>query len=200
MSQPDEMASLIRGLCDADHARREQSAAKIFRLGRDVARAATAKWLADPDLARLFVIHDSQFPETTVGLAVEPEKFERIHAANGLPRLALVPPDQDAREFELHFAAGVQLDILTAQQPDGTGAIARYLKKFGEGIQQIELLTHEVDRATEILRRRFHLEPVYPEARAGSDGTRVNFFLASGPQGKKVLIELVEAGGKSRPK
>ncbi len=64
--------------------------------------------------------------------------------------------------------------------------------KFGEGIQQIEINVTDVDRATEILRIRFALEPVYPATRAGADGTRVNFFLAPAPQGKKVLIELVE--------
>jgi hypothetical protein len=110
-----------------------------------------------------------------------------------------VPPDQDAREFELHFPHGVHLDILTTQQKNGSGAIARYLQKFGEGVQQIELLTRDVDRATEILRERFHLEPVYPRTRAGADGTRVNFFLASSPSGKKVLIELVEAAANSKP-
>jgi hypothetical protein len=34
--------------------------------------------------------------------------------------------------------------------------------------------------------------PVYRATRAGADGTRVNFFLVPA-QGKKVLIELVEA-------
>ena len=112
--------------------------------------------------------------------------------------MADVPPDQDAKEFELHFSSGVQLDILTTRQTDGGGAIARFLQKFGEGIQQIELLTRDVDRVTEILRERFELEPIYPATRAGADGTRVNFFLAPTPQGKKVLIELVEASAKSK--
>ncbi len=35
--------------------------------------------------------------------------------------------------------------------------------------------------------------PVYPETRAGADGTRVNFFLVPITKGKKVLIELVES-------
>jgi len=56
----------------------------------------------------------------------------------------------------------------------------------------------EVDRATEILRYRFDLEPIYAKTRAGADGTRVNFFLAPTPHGKKVLIELVEAAANSR--
>jgi len=199
MSQPDEIALLIRGLCDASADRRELSASEIFRQGSELARAAAAGWLADPELAGLFVIRDEHFPETTVGLAVTPEKFEKIRTANASPRLAEVPSDQDAREFELHFHHGVQLDILTTQHAEGSGAIARFLQKFGEGIQQIELLTHDVDRATEILRGRFHLEPIYPATRPGADGTRVNFFLAPSTQGKKVLIELVEAASKSSP-
>jgi hypothetical protein len=52
-----------------------------------------------------------------------------------------------------------------------------------------------VDRATAILRSRFGLAPIYPATRAGADGTRVNFFLAATPDGKKVLIELVQAAG-----
>ena|ERR1700674_385974 len=199
MPQPDEIASLIRGLCEPDLGRRERSAAEIFRRGSELARAAAAKWLADAELARLFVLGDAQFPPTTIGLAVAPKNFERIRATNGSPRLADVPPDQDAREFELHFPAGVQLDILTSQQPEGTGAIARFLMKFGEGIQQAELLTRNVDRATEILRERFHLEPIYPQTRPGADGTSVNFFLAPAPAGKKVLIELVQAAAQSKP-
>jgi hypothetical protein len=49
-----------------------------------------------------------------------------------------------------------------------------------------------VDRATEILRTRFQVEPIYPATRPGANGTRVNFFLVSGRNGKKVLVELVE--------
>jgi len=49
-----------------------------------------------------------------------------------------------------------------------------------------------VDRATQILRDKFGLAPVYPATRAGADGTRVNFFLVSAPGASKVLIELYE--------
>jgi len=198
MSQAEEIASLIRGLYDAAPSQRERAAAEIFRRGSELARAVAAKWLADPQLAGIFALDGSHFPETTVGLAVEPQNFNRIRTANGSPRLADVPPDQDALEFELHFPSGAQLDILTSRQPDESGAIARFLQKFGEGIQQIELLTLDVDRATEVLRERFGLEPIYPQTRAGADGTRVNFFLAPAPPGKKVLVEFVEAATKSK--
>src|SRR5262249_39023558 len=128
----------------------------------------------------------------TVGVAVLPERFEAIHAANGSPRLSDVPPDQDAREFELHFAGGVSLDILTTRDADGSGAIARYLDKFKGGIQQVEFRCRNVDRATVILKERFKLTPIYPATRPGADGTRINFFLLSDPEGRKVLVELYE--------
>ena len=67
-------------------------------------------------------------------------------------------------------------DILTTPVPAGSGAIARFLEKFGEGIQQVEIDVTDVDRATEILRTRFKLDPIYPATRPGANGTRVNFF------------------------
>lgn len=192
MSDTAEIASLIRGLAEPLGPKRQAAALELFRRGQDLARPAAERWLANHELASCFVLSESSFPETTVGVAVDPETFERIRTANGSPRLADVPPDQDAEEFELDFPHGVRLDVLTTQQPEGAGAIAKYLQKFGEGIQQVELLVRHVDRATEILRTRFLLEPVYPATRGGADGTRVNFFLAATPLGKKVLIELVE--------
>jgi hypothetical protein len=84
------------------------------------------------------------------------------------------------------------LDILTTNAPGGNGAIARFLSKFGEGIQQVEIDVTDADRATEFLRTRFNLEPIYPATRSGANGTRVNFFLVNAPNSQKVLIELVE--------
>jgi len=67
------------------------------------------------------------------------------------------------------------------------------LLKFGSGIQQVELYVRDVDQATELLKSNFGLPPIYPVTRAGADDTRVNFFLATTPDGKKLLVELVEA-------
>lgn len=150
--------------------------------------------LADAQLAALFVMDPSGFPEATVGVAVEPATFKMIRQACGSPRLADVPPDQDAQEFELEFPGGVRLDILTTRDRAGSGAMARHLQKFAESIQQVELLVKNVDGASEALQSRFQLTPVYPKTRPGANGTRVNFFLVPTPAGKKVLIELVEAG------
>ncbi len=174
-------------LSSPDATVREAAAGELYRTGCASGDAVVDRWRALPEFAALLA------GPPTVGLAVEPSTFEMIRATNGLPRLADVPPDQDALEYELDFARGVRLDILTTRAPGGAGAIARFLEKFGEGIQQVEYEIQDVDRATEILRARFTQQPVYSRTRAGADGTRVNFFLAATPHGKKVLIELVES-------
>ena len=65
-------------------------------------------------------------------------------------------------------------------------------------MQQVEFLCTNVDRATEILKERFAVAPVYPATQPGADGTRVNFFFVASPDGGKVLIELYEAQPKAQ--
>ncbi len=187
MAEPAGLPGLITRLSSPDAAVRAAAAGELYRLGCAAGDAVVDRWRALPEFAALLA------GPPTVGLAVQPKTFEMIRAANGSPRLADVPPDQDAREFELNFDRGARLDILTSKAPGGSGAIARFLEKFGEGIQQVEYEIRDADRATEILRARFSLQPVYPQTRPGADGTRVNFFLAATPDDKKVLIELVES-------
>lgn len=192
MTDSVPIESLLEGLSEPDSAKRESAARSLFERGREAAQPAIEIWLADADLKQLFAFPDHGRFAATVGVAVHPANFDRVRIANGSPRLADVPPDQDAREFELHFGREVRLDILTTGEPEGMGAIARFLGRTGEGIQQVELAVHDVDRATGILRLRFGQAPIYPETREGAGGTRVNFFLVTTPEGKKVLIELVE--------
>ena len=135
-----------------------------------------------------------------MGLAVDPLTFARIRAANASLRLARVPPEHDAIEFELDFPPGVRLAILTPRRPHGNGAIARFIRKFGEGIQQVEFRVTDVARATETLRANFALAPVYPAARPGAGGARVNFFLVPARTRRKVLIELVESPRGNAPR
>jgi hypothetical protein len=179
----------IDGMSAADAESRVAAATEIHRIGRALAGHAVFPWWSDEELSALL---GGGNPFVTIGLAVSPERFQKIREASGLPRLADVPPDQDAQEFELHLPGGLSLDVLTSRDSEGNGAIARYLQKFGEGIQQIELRCQNVDRATAILRERFGLSPVYPATRPGADGARVNFFLVSAPKANKVLIELYE--------
>jgi hypothetical protein len=185
----ERLQRAIENMSAGDPEIRGISAAEIHRMGRAMADDAVYRWWADQELAQLL---GSDAPMVTVGLAVAPARFKEIHEANGLPRLAHVPPEQDAREFELHFPGGLSLDVLTSNDPNGGGALAKFLQKFGEGIQQVEYRCADVTRATQILRETFSLAAVYPEARPGADGTRVNFFLVSAAGGGKVLIELYE--------
>ncbi len=204
MSLPDNskpagnngLPQLIDQLSVHEKAVREQAARAIFVLGFARAVECVSGWLADPDVADCFVFDESgtgaRFPRMTVGVAVEPERFAQIRAANGSPRLADVPPDQDAEEFEIQVGHDVRLDILTTPVPGAEGAMARFLRKHGEAIQQVELNVGSVDRATDLLRHHFALTPVYPKSRAGANGTKVNFFLVSAQESGKLLIELVE--------
>jgi len=187
MSSP--LPQSIADLSSADESKKLAAAGEIYRLGRATAGSSVANWWPESELSALLLGPD---PVITVGLAVHRDTFGRIRIANGTPRLAQVPADQDAEEFELEFAEGISLDILTAREPGGSGAIAKYLAKFGEGIQQVEYRCTNVDRASQILKDKFKIASVYPDTRAGADGTRVNFFLVKSPDGGKVLIELYE--------
>ncbi len=182
------MQRAIDGMSSAESETRAVSATEIYKTGRALADAAYP-WWGDEELATLLNGNDAKL---TIGLAVTPDRFKQIHEASGLPRLSEVPPDQDALEFELHFPGGLSMDVLTSKDPAGGGAIAKFLQKFGEGIQQIEYLCKNVDRATQILKTKFNVAAIYPETRTGADGTRVNFFLVSAPDAGKVLIELYE--------
>lgn len=192
MSSP--LAQTIADLSSADEAKKLAAAGEVYRLGRATAGSAVADWWAESELSTLLL---APSPAITVGLAVQRDTFGRIRIANGTPRLAQVPPDQDAEEFELHFTDGISLDILTTREPGGSGAIAKYLARFGEGIQQVEYRCVNLERASQILKEKFKVASVYPATRAGADGTRVNFFLVASPDGGKVLIELYETPSRA---
>lgn len=184
-----DISDWLADLENPDVTTRERAALGLYRYGRAMGEAAVAAWRGNLDFAAELT------GEPTVGIAVTPARFDAIRVAMGGPALADVPPDQDAVEFELRLATArgdAFLDILTTRAPGAGGAVDRFLEKRGEGIQQVEFLVRNVDRATALLREHFGLQPVYPAARAGANGTRVNFVLASTPDGKKVLIEFVE--------
>lgn len=192
MSSP--LSQLIAALATPDTLARTQAAREIYLGARSGADAAVKEWWNDEELAQLLF---APTPAVTVGIAVTRGNFARIHEANGSPRQAIVPVDQDAEEFELNFPPKVSLDILTSRDPTGGGAIARYLAKFGEGVQQIEYRCRDVDRAAEILSTKFSVSAIYPVARTGADHARVNFFLVSVPAGGKTLIELYQPAGSN---
>jgi hypothetical protein len=183
----------VAGLFSSDAAIRITSAAAIYSRGLALTSRVVSSWLVNHEFSGL--LHGQV---VTVGLAVSPETFARIRQANGNPRLACVPPDQDADEFELHFPGDLSLDILTTRDAKGEGALAHFLKRFGEGIQQVEYRCSDVDRASAILQEDFGVAPIYLQARGGADDTRINFFLVPTGDGRKVLIELYEKPGLNR--
>ena len=202
---PDSITPEIIGrLTDSNPAERAWTATRLFNAGQARVLGFLHAWAQDDELRQLMVRQGTEnatpaIPNNvmlTVGIAVFPETFEKIRAANGSPPLADAPSDQDVLEFELQYSESdlphIRLDILTTKAPGGNGAIARFLGKFGEGIQQVELDVTNVDRAMEILRTRFQLAPIYPATRPGANGTRVNFFLVAAQDNQKVLLELVE--------
>jgi tellurite resistance protein TerC len=199
-SVPPPTPEYIQQLADQNPGQRAQVASDLFSSGKARMLNWFPEWMEDQDF-RALVVHEPfvqpyggaiSTARLTVGIAVLPETFDKIRAANGSPPLADAPADQEVREFELHFPGHVQLDILTTSLSTGSGAIARFLEKFGEGIQQVEIDVTDVDRATDILRTRFQIDPIYPATRPGANGTRVNFFLITASNSKKVLVELVE--------
>ena len=185
----DSWQRAMDGMSSANPEGRVTAATEIHHIGRSLANDAIFPWWED---AEIFTLLEGGNPFVTVGLAVTPERFEKIHEAWGSPHLAEVPPDQDAREFELHLPGGLSMDVLTSKDPGGNGAVAKFLQKFGEGVQQVEFRCNDVVRATQILQQKFSLKPVYPAARPGADGTRINFFLLAAPGSSKVLVELYE--------
>src|SRR3984893_770753 len=194
MEQRASAAQCIAQLSSSQAAARAEAARQLLRECCGAAEPALRNWFANPEFRALI---RAGRPLLTVGIAVTPARFEQIRASCGQPRLAEMPPGQDACEFEMEFAHGVRIDVLTRLNPGGGGAIARFLERFGEGIQQVECNVADVRLATQILRDHFGLEPVSPDSerpdgRAGADGTRVNFFLVPVAQGRKALIELVE--------
>jgi len=179
-----DLRATAEELAAADAGRRAAAMVELYRAGCELAEEIFAAWRQDPEFAVLVT------GEPIVGVAVPPDLFMRIRQETDMPPLAAVPEEQSTAEFELHRRS-VRLDILTPV--DNEGPIQKFLDRYGPGIQQVELPVNNVDQAAGVLSERFGLAPVYPEARAGAGGTRMNFFLVGRAGGGKVLIELFEA-------
>ena len=183
MPESDSIPESIHRLGSADPNAREISARAIYRAGLDLCRALIENWRADSEFGALLMssLHAGtttgiEAQRIIVGVAVEPANFEKIRAANGYSAPRPRAPDQDAMEFELHFGQHAELDILTTKAPGQQGAIARYLSKFGEGVQQIEIYVTDVDLASDVVKRKFKLDPIYPATRDGADGSAGELF------------------------
>lgn len=168
---------------------RELAAERLYDLGSAIAQEILEAWRKNEQLQRLV------FGPPVVGVAVEPERFSAIRAAWGSPPLAQMPPDQDVEEFEIHVRHA-HLDILRPKRlsADKESVLETFLRKHGEGIQQVELWTSDVDEATAVFKAQHDtdLKLVYSTPRQGANGTRVNFLLFPLRNGRKALVELVQ--------
>lgn len=67
--------------------------------------------------------------------------------------------------------------------------IAKFIGKNGPGIQQLAYRVADLDHVSEVLRER-GMRLLYPEAKRGTAGSRINFVHPKDARG--VLLELVE--------
>jgi methylmalonyl-CoA/ethylmalonyl-CoA epimerase len=79
------------------------------------------------------------------------------------------------------------VQILAPLSPEST--IAKYLDRSGPGLQQVAYRVEDVDAVCATLRER-GVRLLYPEARRGTAGSRINFVHPKDAGG--VLVELVE--------
>ena len=91
-----DLKKQIESLASPDMAERDAAAEEVYIAGSILARRAVREWLKDRDFTSLV----ERDPRITVGIAVGPELFRQIREANGNPRLAEVPPDQDVVDCE----------------------------------------------------------------------------------------------------
>ena len=178
------IANQVEQLAAPDAGHRATAAALLYQAGCYMAHDVFAGWRKDSEFDVLVT------GKPIVGVAVPQELFVRIRQEMGMPSLAEVPPEQSTAEFEIEYGNS-HLDILAPV--DGEGPIQKFLDRLGPGIQQVELPVKNVEEACRILFTRFGLTPIYPQPSVGAGGTRMNFFLVAGPEGRKVLIELFEA-------
>jgi methylmalonyl-CoA/ethylmalonyl-CoA epimerase len=86
--------------------------------------------------------------------------------------------------------AGTAIQLLAPASPDST--IAKFLERNGPGLQQLAYRITDIDAASASLKEA-GLRMLYPEARTGTGGSRVNFVHPKDAGG--VLVELVEPAG-----
>ena len=99
-----------------------------------------------------------------------------------------VNEEQGVREAMLAVGdSGSCIQLLAPLGPDSP--IARFLDRFGEGIQQVAYTVADVDAVAADLRAR-GVRLLYDQARRGTADSRVNFVHPKDAMG--VLIELVQ--------
>ncbi len=113
------------------------------------------------------------FHERVFGMRVV---HEEVNEEQGVREVMLAVGDSDAR-----------VQLLAPLHPDS--AIARFLDRRGEGLQQVAYRVDDIDAVSAQLRER-GTRLLYDEPRRGTAGSRINFVHPQDAHG--VLVELVE--------
>jgi len=100
-----------------------------------------------------------------------------------------VNEEQGVREAMLAVGdpAGPRIQLLAPLRPDS--AIAKFLERNGQGVQQVAYTVADVEASAAALRAR-GLRLLYDQPRRGTGGSRINFVHPKDAGG--VLVELVE--------
>jgi len=100
-----------------------------------------------------------------------------------------VNEEQGVREAMLAVGdpAGPRIQLLAPLRPDS--AIARFLERSGQGVQQVAYTVADVEASAAALRAR-GLRLLYDQPRRGTGGSRINFVHPKDAGG--VLVELVQ--------
>ncbi len=141
--------------------------------------------MSDPHPAGLFTAIDH------VGVAV-PDLDAAIALYRDVLGMRLVHQEtneeQGVREAMMAVGdSGACVQLLAPLTPEST--IARFLDRSGPGLQQVAYRVEDVDAVADVLRGR-GLRLLYPQARRGTAGSRINFVHPKDAGG--VLVELVE--------
>ena len=99
-----------------------------------------------------------------------------------------VNEEQGVREAMMAVGdSGSYIQLLAPLSPEST--IAKFLDRSGPGVQQMAYRVEDLDAVSATLRER-GLRLLYPEARRGTAGSRINFIHPKDAGG--ILVELVE--------
>ena len=127
--------------------------------------------IAVPDLDAAIAFHRDILGMTLV--------HEEVNAEQGVREAMMAVGD-----------SGSCVQLLAPLTPESV--IARFLDRSGPGVQQVAYRVGDVDAASALLRER-GVRLLYPQARRGTAGSRINFIHPKDAGG--VLVELVEPPG-----
>jgi methylmalonyl-CoA/ethylmalonyl-CoA epimerase len=121
-------------------------------------------------------------PDLDTALAFYREMFGAVNVHEEINE------EQGVREAMVVVGDGVtQIQLLAPLTPESP--IAKFLDRSGPGLQQLAVTVTDVDAASAELAGK-GLRLLYPQARRGTAGSRINFVHPKDAGG--VLIELVE--------